>query len=274
MSFLETKHKKKSAVITAIILALIVVGILNFGMQYLDPPEEYGLAISFGDSNVGSGDPVVKTSAKPTITKVEEKVEKQEEIIPKETIKEEVITQDVKNAPVIEKPKKKKEKKNIEKKKKVEKPKAIPKPKPSKATQDALNSLLNGSYDNNNPKGEGDDNNAGVKGSKKGDPKSTKYYGNNGSGGDKNYNLAGRNALSKPIEKPECNEEGIVVVSIEVDNTGKVIKAIPGVKGSTNTAKCLLDPAKAAALKTTWNADPSAPNKQRGTIIYRFSLSQ
>ena len=274
MKFFETKHKKKSAIITTVILTLLIVGILNFGMQYLDPPEEYGLAINFGDSNVGNEDPVEKAKEKPSQSKVEKKVEeKVEEVIPKETIKEEVITQEVKDAPILEKPEKKKEEKPVEKKT-VEKPKEIPKPKPSKQTQDLLNNLLKNNSDTSNPKGEGDDVNSGVKGNEKGDPKSTKYYGNNGSGGDKNYNLAGRNALSKPIEKPECNEEGIVVVSIEVDNSGKVIKATPGVKGSTNTAKCLLDPAKAAALKTTWNADPSAPNKQRGTIIYRFSLSQ
>jgi len=64
------------------------------------------------------------------------------------------------------------------------------------------------------------------------------------------------------------------VVRIEVDNTGKVIKATPGVKGSTNTDKCLMEPARLAALKTKFNADPNAPNKQTGTIIYRFSLSE
>ena len=273
MQLLETTHKRKSAVITAIILALVLVGIFNFGMHYLDPPEEYGLAINFGDSNIGSGDPVEKTKANPAEKKVEKQVEEKEEVVPKETIKEKVITQDTKDAPVVETLKKKIEKPK-EEIKKVEKPKEIPKPKPSKATQDALNNLLKGNSKVGENKGEGDDDNTGLKGDKNGDPKSTKYYGNNGSGGDKNYNLAGRNALSKPIEKPECNEEGIVVVSIEVDTAGKVIKATPGVKGSTNTAKCLLDPAKAAAMKTTWNADPNAPSKQRGTIIYRFSLSE
>ena len=273
MSFLETKHKKKSAVITAVLLALILAGIFNFGMQYLDPPEEYGLAINFGDSNVGSGTPVERAKANPVIKKSVEKQEEKQEAIPKETVKEDVITQDVKDAPVLEKTEKKEEK-PVEKKKEIEKPKEIQKPKPSKQTQDLLNNLLSNNSDEGKPKGEGDDKKPGLKGSKKGDPKSTKYYGSTGSDGDKNYNLAGRDALSRPIEKPECNEEGIVVVSIEVDNTGKVIKAIPGVKGSTNTAKCLMDPAKAAALKTKWNADPNAPNKQRGTIVYRFSLSE
>jgi outer membrane biosynthesis protein TonB len=275
MSFLETKHKKKSAIITALILGLIMVGVFNFGMQYLDPPDEYGVAINFGDSNVGNGDPVVKTKANPTVKKAEKQVEEKEEVVPKETIKDEVITQDTKEAPVLEKPDKKKiEKPKVDEEKIVE-PKVVPKPKkPSQKTQDLLNNLLKGNSKDGENKGEGNDDNSGLKGDKKGDPKSTKYYGNNGSGGDKNYNLAGRNALSKPIEKPDCNEEGLVVVSIEVDNSGKVIKATAGVKGSTNTAKCLLDPAKSAALKTKWNMDPNAPNKQRGTIVYRFSLSE
>jgi len=274
MSFLETTHKKKSAALTVIVLALILVGIFNFGMKYLDPPEEYGLAINFGDANVGNGAPVVKTKAAPVVKKAVEKVQEKQEVIPKETIEEEVITQDIKDAPVVEKPKEKKEEKPVVEKKKIEKPKEIPKPKPSKQTQDLLNNLLQNNSDEGKPTGEGDDSKSGVKGSQKGDPKSTKYYGSTGNDGDKNYNLAGRNALSKPIEKPECNEEGIVVVSIEVDKTGKVIKAIPGVKGSTNTAKCLMDPARMAALKTKWNADPTAANIQRGTIVYRFSLSE
>ena len=274
MQLFETTHKKKSAAITLTILSLMILAILNLGMQYLDPPEEYGLAINFGDSNVGSGDPVVKTKAQPVV-KQQEKEEEQKEVIetPKEAIQEDVVTQETKEAPVIQKPKEKKVEKPVEVVKKIE-PKVIPKPKPSKATQDALNSLLNGNATDGKPKGEGDDAESGVKGDKKGDQKSTSFYGNNGSDGDSNYNLAGREALSKPIEKPDCNEEGIVVVRIEVDNNGKVIKAVAGVKGTTNSAPCLLKPARIAALKTTWSPNKDAPAKQTGTIIYRFSLSE
>ena len=42
---------------------LLLFGIFNFGMQYLDPPEEYGLAINLGDSNVGNGEPVEKNKS-------------------------------------------------------------------------------------------------------------------------------------------------------------------------------------------------------------------
>ena len=276
MQFLETTHKRKSAAITIVLLILIVFGILNFGLQYLDPPQEYGVAINFGNPDAGLGAPVEKTKAAPVPEEVPEPIEEVQEILPEEVIEEAVLTQDTEEAPVLEKSEEQPEEKPVAPKEKKEAPKEIPKPKPkpSKQTQDLLNNLLDTPSDTGGSKGEGDTKKPGVKGSLKGDPTATKFYGSTGANGDKNYNLAGRAALSKPIEKPKCNEEGIVVVSIEVDTTGKVIRAIPGVKGSTNTAKCLMDPAKAAALKTKWNADPNAPSKQKGTIVYRFTLSE
>ena len=66
----------------------------------------------------------------------------------------------------------------------------------------------------------------------------------------------------------------MVYVTIKVDQGGNVIEASPGAKGTTNSAKCLLDAAKKAALKTKWNADGKAPETQKGTIIYKFTLSK
>ncbi|MCT4699793.1 energy transducer TonB family protein [Tenacibaculum haliotis] len=274
MKIFETEHKRKSAIITAVILMLLIVGVFNFGMKYLDPPIEYGLAINFGNSEVGSGEPVEKTKSQSAPEKPQEEVaEEPVKEIPQETVTEEVLTSETtKEVPVIEKSKEKKE--VVKEVPKKITPKKKPKPTPSKETTDALNSLLNGTSKDGATKGEGDDDKSGVKGNEKGDPNASKYYGNSGSGSGGNYNLKGRTALSKPIQKPDCQEEGTVVVSIEVDQNGKVIKAIPGVKGSTNTAACLLKPAKEAALRTKWNAAVNAPSKQRGTIIYKFSLSK
>ncbi|WP_299672206.1 energy transducer TonB [uncultured Polaribacter sp.] len=275
MKILETKHKRKSAIVTAIILLLLVFVIFNYGMRYLDPPEEYGLAINFGNTNVGSGEPVVnsKKTAPKKVVKKEAVVEEVKET-PKEIIKEEIITKDTsKDVPVVEKIQEKKVE-PIKEVVKKEIPKEKPKAKPSKENQDALNKLLNGNAEDGEPKGEGDDTIEGVKGKKDGDSNSSKYYGNTGNGSGGNYNLAGRKALSKPKEQPDCQEEGIVVVKITVDKSGKVISAIPGVKGTTNTAACLLKPAKEAALRTTWNSDNDAPKIQTGTIIYKFSLSK
>lgn len=252
----------------------MLFAIFKFGLKYLDPPEEYGLAINFGDSEVGSGEPVENTK----MDVAPKEVEKQEvvedvKVTPKEVIEEEIIADETsKEITVIEKKEvKKKPVKEIIKK---DEPKEIPKPKPSKETTDALNSLLNGNSSDGNPKGEGDDPKPGVKGTENGDPKSPNYYGNEGAGTGGNYNLEGRKALSTPKEQPDCQEEGIVVVRITVDKNGKVIKAEPGFKGSNNTSPCLLEPAKEAALRTTWNADENAPTNQVGTIIYIFSLKK
>ncbi|WP_369048772.1 energy transducer TonB [Tenacibaculum sp. UWU-22] len=275
MGILDTKYKRKSAIITTIILLLLLVAIFQFGMKYLDPPEEYGLAINLGNFTVGSGEPIEKTKMEPKPQNQQKAEEKPVQQTPKKIVDEKIITSSTsKEVPVIEKTKTPSATPVSEK---ITEPvvKEKPKPqKPSKETQDALNKLLNGNTSDGQPQGEGDDEQLGVKGNENGDPNTNKYYGNARDGLGGNYNLSGRKAVSKPIEKPDCQEEGTVVVSIEVNKDGQVVKATPGVKGSTNTAPCLLKPAKAAALKTKWNADSDAPIKQKGTIIYRFSLSK
>lgn len=268
----NTLHKRKSAAITALILLLLIVGVFNFGMQYLDPPEEYGLAINFGDSTIGAGEPVDKTKKRASPKVVEQEEVKVLKETPKEVIQEEMITNDsAEEVFVVKKVKEVQSEPLIEV---VKKEVSKEKPKPSKETTAALNSLLNGNASDGQSKEEGDDVKEGVKGNEKGNANANRYYENTGSGTDGNYNLAGRKALLKPKKQPDCQEEGVVVVRITVDNTGRVMTAIPGVKGTTNTAACLLKPAKEAALNTKWNADSNAPLKQTGTIIYKFSLSE
>lgn len=292
MQIFNTTHKRKSAVITATILILLLIGIFSFGMKYLDPPIEYGVAINFGDSNVGSGEPVENTQAPPKNEEVEDVVEEDSEEVqeetPKEVVEENVVTEETtKQVPVVKKtdkpkevkpkketPKRKKKLLKTEAKPKKEKPKEKPKPKPSKATTDALNSLLSGNSSKGSTKGEGDDKQSGVKGSKDGDPTSSKYYGSGGKGSGGNYRLAGRKAMSKPKKQPDCEQEGTVVVAIYVNKSGSVTKATPGARGTTNSAPCLFKAAKEAALQTKWNSDANAPTTQKGTIIYKFSLSK
>ena len=273
MAVLDTKHKRKSAVITACILVLLIFGVLNFGMLYLDPPEEYGLAISFGDADLSSEASEVKSenTASKEVVKKTAVVAKAEETS-KEISTEEMITNDTsKELTVVPKIKEKKTvvvKEVVEKETPKETLKETPKPKPSKANQDALNKLLSGTVSEGKEGGLIE----AVKGKKEGRQISSKYYGNTGGGLEGNYNLAGRKVLSKPKEQPDCQEEGTVVVRITVAKNGKVVSAVPGVKGTTNTAACLLKPAKEAALKTIWNVDVAAPKIQTGTIIYTFSL--
>jgi hypothetical protein len=258
-----------------VILILFILGIFNFGMQYLDPPEEYGVAINFGDMNVGSGVPVLKSqkTAPKQLVKTPAVTSPLKEVT-KETLVEKIITEETTKEVLIVGKVAEEKSTLVEDVVKKETPKVVTKPKPSKESLDALNKLLNGNSSDGKPKGEGDAAVDGVKGDKDGEPISSKYYGNTGSGAGGNYNLTGRKVLSTPKKQPDCQEEGVVVVRITVAKNGKVVSAIPGVKGSTNTTSCLLKPAKEAALSTIWNSDGAAPEIQIGTIIYKFSLSK
>jgi len=61
-------------------------------------------------------------------------------------------------------------------------------------------------------------------------------------------------------------------VEVSVDRSGIVVKAVPGVKGSTTLDEHLLSAAKEAAMKATFEPKPTAPLIQTGTITYNFIL--
>ena len=241
-----------------------------------EPETEGGIAVNFGNTDVGSGDiqPTEPIESAPAPEEVPEEVVEESSVSD-----DELATQDIEDAPVIEK---KKDKKPTEVKKEVKKPKKeTPKPKPVEkkpdaSTKNALDSFLNGPKSSGaKTGGEGNDNQSGDKGDPNGDPNAKSYYGNGkGLDGDGNYRLGGRKALNKERKIPDCNETGTVVVKIIVNQSGKVVQALPGIKGTTNTAPCLMGPAKRAALATKFNSDSKAPSKQTGSIVYTFKLSE
>ena len=245
-------------------------------MEYLDPPPEQGIAVNFGTMDTGKGDvqPTEPIASAPKKTVVHEPTPPEPEVTDK------VVTQDTEEAPVIDEKPKETPKPKVEKPKEkpLEKPKeeVTPDPKPDQSTTSALDALINGPKKNGTSEGgEGNDSTGGDKGDPNGDPNAQSYYGTGkGLDGDGNYQLGGRTALNKERFVQDCNEAGTVVVSIEVDKTGRVISATAGVRGTTNNSKCLLEPAKRAALATKFNPDDKAPSKQIGKIVYRFSLSE
>jgi len=99
--------------------------------------------------------------------------------------------------------------------------------------------------------------------------------GTSGTGtGDKgiSFQLQGRGFRNLPSPKYDYQEEGKVVVEVSVDQSGKVIQATPGIKGSTTLNDNLLRVAKEAAMKASFDAKPDAPAVQKGTITYNFIL--
>jgi outer membrane biosynthesis protein TonB len=294
MSLLDTKHKRKSTVITTILMVLLIFLIFNFGMKYLDPPEEIGIAVNFGTTEVGSGDiqptePIKAATQEEIVeeTEVEEVVEEIEETPVEESkpevSEEKVVTQEseesirMKQAEIAKRKAEEAEKKKqleLERKERARIAAAEKLRKEQEAKRERLDALMGGVNNSSGTAsgGEGDDNQAGDKGKLSGDPYANSYYGDGGGGGSGGYGLRGRSLVRKGVGyQQECNEYGKVVVKIEVDKSGKVVKATPGVKGSTNTASCLLAPAKKSALSYKWNLDSKAPSKQIGFIIVNFN---
>ncbi len=63
---------------------------------------------------------------------------------------------------------------------------------------------------------------------------------------------------------------GLVVIDIEVDQSGKVVKAKLNKERSTTQAGCLIESSIEAAYDSFFNQDLSAPEIQKGYITYQF----
>jgi len=290
MAVFETEYEKKSFTITTVLFILLFLFMLLF-IIYPLPGDEFKeeggggggqIAINFGNSETGSGDNYRSTDLNVASAKTK-------------TVKEtpqlkEFLTQSTKDAPAVA---------NVKNPTKTTTPKITEpiKQKTSNDVNDVLSKMING-----NKKGDGNDKTGGNKGSSNGTTNSNSYTGGAGTGtgsgggsgsgqgigsgsgygsgsgsgtgsGNGNYQLGNRKALSKPAPNYTCNEEGIVVVQITVDQSGNVTEAKAGSRGTTNAARCLLDQAEIAAKKTKWESDSSAPVKQIGKIIYNFKLT-
>lgn len=82
--------------------------------------------------------------------------------------------------------------------------------------------------------------------------------------------LEGRRLTIKPRASGCQNVSGSIVVSITVNQSGKVISAQVGEKGTTIFDQCLLLQAMESSLRTKFNVDHNAPNLQVGMITFNF----
>lgn len=282
MKYFETKHQRNSARITALIALILFLLLFFVGPQYLDPPDEYGVAVNFGNTDFGSGNKPLTQPRKA----VEDNVTEESQAEPSKaeptqatSKSEEVLTQDSAEEIAIRKQKDAEARAKAEaeriarEKQEAEERERREKEAKTKKLDDLIGGVKNSSGNDNG--GEGPDDQGGNKGQLDGDPYAPSYFGGSGPGkGGVGYGLGGRGRPTKTIYKQECNEYGLVIVRIEVNRQGKVIKATPGIRGTTNTHPCLLEPAKKIALSHKWPADSDAPATQIGFVSINFDLGQ
>lgn len=282
-------HQRKGALKTILIGIVLLLILLFFGLRHYDPPLERGIIIALGTSE-GTTAQNSSKSAQSTESSAQQEASISE---PTEVI-EEVDRDTADNTEVESTPTEAQMQESTqeitpaEEELLVAETSEVPvvsqqEPKPDAATAEALKRVLSGQSTSLPNTQNNQDTSADpaaqdhelTLGAPEGSPLSESPY-NLGIGldGDGNYLLGGRRALYKEVIIQECNQAGRVVVSIEVNQKGEVVTAMPGVRGTTNNAPCLLDPARRAALATQFNPDLKAPSRQIGKIIYVFRLSQ
>lgn len=290
MKYLETIHERNSAKITTLIVVILVLLLFVVGQTYMEPPLEYGVAVNFGNSEVGSGDiqPLepVKSEPRPVVEQPKVKETKVEETKSEpnksEKPSEKVLTEDNSESIAIKKQKEaadaraqadakaKADAERVQREAEVAAAKKRQEEADKKAKIDAMIGGVSKS-DGKTTGGEGNDGKPGDKGQLDGDPYAP-YVGLPGTGaGGMGYGLNGRGKPRFTLQEGCENEYGLVIVSIVVNQNGNVIEATPGVKGTTNLSECLKRVAKQIALSYKWPADSNAPTRQFGKVSLNFT---
>jgi len=265
----EKKNKVKATFGTIIFHILLIVALIFLGLSTPLPlPGEEGVEVNLGSSNEGMGNKQAEAPAPTIVPKPQPVVEEQ--------VKDDIITQDIEEAPVIEEKKEKKKEEEVKKEeekpiieeKTEEKVEEVPEPEPEPVVDQR--SLYKGKSQSDEGSDEGITGQPGDQGKENGDPDVDNYDGLGGAGDGVSFSLGGRGA--KHLPKPTYNspEQGKVVVTIWVNKEGKVVKALAGAKGTNINDLKLRDQAYKAALASVFQADPNAPDVQKGTITYNF----
>lgn len=255
----------RALALTAALYTIALFLLLFLGFRTPLPlPGEQGILINFGEDETGFG----STEPKPVEKVV--KLPEQAQVKQQQSAKEDPLTQDYEDAPAVKttKPVPKPVTPTTETQKTKTEDKPVEQPKPVRDER-----ALFGRNKNTSTSGsEGVTTGTGNQGAQSGDESSTNYSLGGGLGDGIGFDLAGRVGVSLPYPEYNYQKEGKVVVQVTVDRSGKVINAVPGVKGSETYDSYLLNEAKKAALASRFNAKETAAEFQVGTITYVFRL--
>ena len=299
MSVALDVHQRKGVLKTVLIGIGLLFLLLFFGLRHYDPPLQRGIIIALG-SPEGTSSQNTSVSGDNTESPAEQEVASEDTVVESAQVESqadsdtqtqvETITDTPTETPSETSAQAQTQEQIVDEASLTEEQLLVTEsaevavtqevtPRPDVATAEALKKILAGqntsSAKDSKAGDEATQENETPFGAENGNPLSESPYDLGiGLDGDGNYLLGGRRALYKEIIVQDCNQAGRVVVSIEVNQKGEVVTAMPGVRGTTNNAPCLLDPARRAALATQFNPDPKAPSRQIGKIIYVFRLSQ
>jgi hypothetical protein len=133
------------------------------------------------------------------------------------------------------------------------------------------NALYKGKSNAGTGAGDGNTNTPGNQGKPNGSTLTNNYNGT-GSGNGGNLNLGQRSFISKPTVTDDNRSMGKVVIQIQVDKSGNVIKA-EVYRGTTISDNSLIEKCIEAVKNSKINAEDTAPDTQRGTVVFVFKVN-
>lgn len=242
----DNNHKGRRIGIIATVCYLVVFMAISLGVSFRIDYEPYseGILVDFGDGESGTGDDNVALSLP-------------EEAATLHSAEEELLTQDSENAPAV---------------RTDETPRAETSATGSTERQVNRRALFPGRSTISTAQSQGHDSaEAGNSGNAAGGDGSASGTGTGTEG--VSFDLAGRMPIGN-LPRPAYNSndaQGIVVVEITVDASGRVQSALFRPQGSTTQDARLMEAAMRAARQARFS--PSENNAvQRGTITYVFRL--
>jgi colicin import membrane protein len=306
----HSKSGRRNGMLGTILIHSMLIGMLILvGFSTPPAPEsEEGILVNFGTGETGMGD----IEPSPPAFNVESKAPPVKEVIPPsspsksvtKTKEDPLLSQNTEEAPAVKKPDPEVVKKKLERieadkiikeqleaervernrKEAEEKKIAAEQKRESDIMNRTRNALANSQNRGTSSTGEGIAGGPGNQGDPNGSIDSkvrgtgsglgTQGTGTGGPGGTGgiSYSLQGRGFKALPLPKYDYQGDGIVVVEVSVDRSGKVVQANPGTKGSTTLDEYLLKVAKEAALEARFEVKQDAPAIQKGFITYNFKL--
>jgi outer membrane biosynthesis protein TonB len=297
------KDRRRGVIGTILVHVTLLVFLLFVALRTPLPlPGEEGVEVNLGFDESGMGN--IQSDEAPPKEEPQpqpQKVTPPPEIIEPEPepVEEDIITQDIEEAPAIEEKEEKEPEPEPEEKpeeiKEVEPVKEeIIEKEPVEEIMDSIplqnepveeevvvedpkpvvnkRALYTGSTSDGQGTSQGVTEGGGDQGKPHGYKESDKYDGKGGSGNGIQASLGGRGTLY--LEKPSSRftEQGKVVIDIWVDKTGVVKKAQVNTKGTNIIDPNLKKIAVDAAYNSKFTQDQSAVDLQRGTITYNFIL--
>ena len=297
MQQFEKQKNIKAGTITGIICGAMLF--LFFIISWTIPPppvqpEEEGIEVNLGNSDIGSGEIQPLIPDPPAAEDQQVNTPPKTQLTQAEEAKEVETNDNDKEAPDVSLPKPikpKPESPNIPKKENaapakntnpkptvVENPKpAPPQPKYIYKGGDGTGKGGNNADGWNNSQGQGVAGGKGDQGKINGNPNSDTYTGSGGSGKSGvsiSKGLQGRRITKLPSFEDEFNENAKVAVDIKVDKSGQVLSATFQPRGSTTSDGGMREIALRKARQLKFSPNPEGSDTELGTIIFNFRLKQ